>query len=197
MRPDNKNLRVGVLDAYSQAAIQPDGTHAFPVGRHFAENVGYSREYLQNLPHVALDAFAGVSAVSEFAEIEPGARVLDLGCGSGLDSLIAALRTGPGGEVIGVDFSEPMLARARRAALKMSFENISFLHGDGEGIPLGDASIDVALVNGIFNLNPQRQQIFSELARVVVPGGKAFIAELILTGPVTPKSPDELADWFA
>ena len=107
--------------------------------------------------------------------------MLDLGCGSGLDTLIAAQRTGAAGRVYGVDFSSAMLERARRAAADVAPENVEFLQADAERIPLPDASIDVALVNGIFNLNRLRSELFRELARVVRPGGQVFGAELILT----------------
>jgi 2-polyprenyl-3-methyl-5-hydroxy-6-metoxy-1,4-benzoquinol methylase len=108
-------LREMVRGAYSAAAEQPEEKHAFPVGRQFGESIGYPAELLARLPSVACDAFAGVSNVSLFADLPPGATVLDLGCGAGLDTLIAAQRVGTAGKVIGVDFSEAMLARARDA----------------------------------------------------------------------------------
>ena len=173
-------------EAYSAAARRPRDQHPFPVGREFAESLGYPREVLSTLPEECVEAFTGVSNVSMFAEIPQGARVLDLGCGAGLDSLIAAQRTGPEGIVIGVDFSFPMLKRARRGA------GVVFCQADAEDLPLRDGSIDVALVNGIFNLNPTRDAIFRELGRVVRRGGVVYSAELI-----APQQPLSEADWFA
>ena len=106
-----------VRNAYSSAARQPEGTHPFPVGREFAASLGYPPGLLDSSPSVAVEAFAGVSNVAVFADIPEGANVLDLGCGAGLDALIAAGRVGARGRVIGVDFSEAMLARVRRAAV--------------------------------------------------------------------------------
>jgi arsenite methyltransferase len=190
-------LREGVRRAYSGAAEVPNGPHPFPVGRAFAENVGYPHELLAALPRESVEAFAGVSNVGVYAVIPRGATVLDLGCGGGLDSLIAAEKTGPRGHVIGVDFSGSMLDRARRGASATALTNVEFREGDAERLPVEDASVDVALVNGIFNLNPARDAIFHELARVVRPGGVVFAAELILKGPLErPESTDE-SNWFA
>ncbi|HYN15124.1 MAG TPA: methyltransferase domain-containing protein [Terriglobales bacterium] len=190
-------LRDKVREAYSAAADSPTDKHPFPVGRAFAESLGYPVALLDTLPSAAVEAFAGVSNVSLFAEIPEGATVLDLGCGAGLDSLIAARRVGPSGKVIGVDFSDTMLGRARKAAQEATVRNVSFEQADAERLPLSTASIDVALVNGIFNLNPARESIFRELARVLQPGGVVYAAELILAGalPANPKQSD--ADWLA
>lgn len=190
-------LRDGVRRAYSAAAEDPARAHPFPVGRGFAESLGYPAGSLATLPAVSVDVFAGVSNVAVYAEIPPGASVLDLGCGGGLDSLIAAEKTGPRGHVIGVDFSPAMLDRARRGAAETALRNVEFRGGDAERLPVEDASVDVAVVNGIFNLNPRRDAIFRELVRVVRPGGVVFAAELILVGPLEkPESTDE-ANWFA
>ncbi len=186
-----------VREAYSEAADNPTGKHPFPVGRTFAESVGYPAALLDSVPSIAVEAFAGVSNVSVFADIPKGATVLDLGCGAGLDSLIAASRVGLGGKVIGVDFSEAMLDRVRRTAHELGIENVSFQQTDAERIPLPDASVDVALVNGIFNLNPARESIFRELARVLRSRGKAYVAELILAGPLPSNVTQTDADWFA
>jgi ubiquinone/menaquinone biosynthesis C-methylase UbiE len=167
------------------------------VGRGFAESLGYPLEQLTKLPEVSVEAFAGVSNVAVTADIPPGATVLDLGCGAGLDSLLAAVRVGPLGKVIGVDFSASMLNRARRGASEAGLSNVEFRAADAERLPLADASVDVALVNGIFNLNPMRDAIFRELARVVRPGGVVYAAELILRGPVERPETIDGANWFA
>jgi arsenite methyltransferase len=161
-------VRDKVRTAYSAAAERPAERHPFPVGRAFAESLGYPAALLDSLPSVAVEAFAGVS----------------MGCGAGLDSLIAARRVGLRGKVTGVDFSDAMLARAREAASDSGIENVSFEKADAERLPLSSASIDVALVNGIFNLNPTRDSIFRELARVLRPDGVAYAAELILAKPL-------------
>ncbi len=189
-------LRSAVQGAYSAAADRPRDKHAFPLGRAFAESLGYPPELLAGLPPDSIDVFAGVSNVSVAASIPAGVAVLDLGCGAGLDSLIAAGRVGSEGHVIGVDFSAAMLARARRATAAIG-GNVGFVRADAERLPLQRASIDVALVNGIFNLNPAREEIFRELARVVRPGGFVYAAELILTEAVERTGPISDSDWFA
>lgn len=189
------DIRDRVRAAYSSAAATPADEHPFPVGRAFAESLGYPAELLDSLPSIAVEAFAGVSNVSLFATIPEGETVLDLGCGAGLDSLIAARRATPSGKVIGVDFSTAMLDRARQAAKEAAIQNVSFERADAEHLPLDDASIDVGLVNGIFNLNPARTAIFGELARVVRRNGMVYAAELILAG--SPPSNQGDADWFA
>ncbi len=190
-------LRTGVWKAYSAVSTAPQAEHPFPVGRAFAASLGYPASLLADLPTTAADAFAGVSNVAIFAEISAGAVVLDVGCGAGLDSLIAARRTGPTGRVIGLDFSRTMLERAKQAAHTAGFDHVEFRQADAEQMPVSDASVDVALVNGIFNLNPARQEIFNELARVVKPGGAVYAAEIILREPLPPEEQADETNWFA
>ncbi|HLF00629.1 MAG TPA: methyltransferase domain-containing protein [Anaerolineales bacterium] len=191
-----QQLRAGVHNTYSVIASAPQAEHPIPVGRAFAKALGYPVELIDRFP-LAAESFAGVSNVSIFADLPPGATVLDLGCGAGLDSLIAAERVGPNGQVIGLDFSETMLERARRAATEGGLRHADFRPGEAERIPLPDSSIDIALVNGIFNLNPAREAIFCELARVVKPDGALYSAEIVLREPLPPEERDSLTDWFA
>jgi SAM-dependent methyltransferase len=190
-------LREGVWRAYSAVGKHPDGEHPFAVGREFAAGLGYPAEVLAELPESSVEAFTGVAAVSLFADLPRGARVLDLGCGAGLDTLIAADRAGPRGRVIGVDFSAAMLARARRSAAALGCGQVDLCQAAAEALPLDDESVDVALVNGIFNLNPARAQIFAALGRVVRPGGAVYAAELILREPAAEPAPGTLDDWFS
>lgn len=193
----SSQLRDGVYKAYSAVAETPQAEHPFAVGREFAERLGYPSELLDQLPPESTEAFSGVSTVSLFAEIPSGATVLDVGCGAGLDSLIAAQRVGKNGKVIGVDFSEAMLARARAAGMKTKTRNIVFRQSSAESLPVDDSSVDVAMVNGIFNLNPARENIFAELARVMKPGGVLYSAEMILREPLPPDMQMDEKDWFA
>ncbi|HSR09440.1 MAG TPA: methyltransferase domain-containing protein [Bryobacteraceae bacterium] len=190
-------LRTKVNVAYSAAASRPEQKHPFPIGRELAEDLGYPSEVLDELPQSSVEAFAGVSSVSLFAELPVGATVLDLGCGAGMDSIIAARRVGPTGRVIGIDFSEAMLARACAAKELVNLPHLEFQQGDAERLPLADESIDVALVNGIFNLNPKRNEIFSELARVLRPHGRAYVAELVLASPLSQGDHASESNWFA
>lgn len=197
LTPRETKLRQGVHSAYSAAAESPHAEHPFPVGREFALSVGYPADLIDALPRSAVDAFAGVSNVAITADLRPGMQVLDLGCGAGLDSLIAAGRVRYEGRVTGVDFSERMLARAMVAASAVRPANVNFVRVDAEELPFAAATFDAALVNGIFNLNPARRAIFAELARVLKPGGAAFVAELILKEPLPPDVRACEANWFA
>lgn len=189
-------LRLSVLTAYSSVAESPNEKHPFPVGRLFAAAIGYPEQFLDTVPASA-DAYAGLSNVSVSAPLKPGQRVLDLGCGAGLDSLIAAQRVGGTGLVAGLDFSPAMLQRARYSKADLSLSHLFFVHSGAETMPFADGAFDVALVNGIFNLNPAREAIFRELARVVRPGGVVFGVELVLQAPLTAEEKAKPANWFA
>lgn len=197
MISEGQTVRDLVRDAYSAAASDPASKHPFPLGRTFAESVGYPSDVLDSIPASAVESFAGASNVAIFADIPTGATVLDVGCGAGLDALIAARRTGPLGSVVGVDFSAIMLERAGRAATVAGLTNVEFRQADAERIPVSDGSIDVALVNGMINLNTDRTSIFRELARAVRPGGHVFCAELILIEPLPEDEAACPANWFA
>jgi len=191
------SLRDQVRAAYSAAAEQPESAHPFPVGRAFAESLGYPSEWLDQIPSASLEAFTGVSNVSCFADFPESGTVLDLGCGAGLDSFVAGLRMGTNGRVIGIDFSRAMLERARCAAVIRGTTNVLFCQADAERLPLDDGAIDVAVVNGIFNLNPAREAIFRELARCIRPGGRLYGAELILREPLPAETEVDGRNWFA
>lgn len=186
-----------VRQAYSAAAEGPGQKHPFPVGRNFAESLGYPTQLLDRLPEISVDAFTGVSNVSITAPIRKGARVLDLGCGAGLDTLIAARRVGTAGLVVGIDFSSEMLVRAADAKAQANFQNIQLVLAEAGELPLRHASLDAAIVNGIFNLNPSRHLIFRELARVVRPGGFVVSAELVLLHPLPLSARASATNWFA
>jgi arsenite methyltransferase len=190
-------IRDAVHRVYSDAALHPENQHPFPMGRELACGIGYPPALIADLPSVAVNAFSGVSNVSIFADIPVGATVLDLGCGAGLDALIAMKRAGPTGRIVGLDFSDTMLSRARRAASECEANNVEFQKADAEKLPIENGAIDVALVNGIFNLNPAREAIFRELQRVLREGGALYAAELVLKAPLPVEIRNQETDWFA
>jgi SAM-dependent methyltransferase len=192
-----EKLRQGVRESYSGAATDPMGRHPFPVGNDFALSLGYPRELLAAIPPRSRESFVGVADVSVFADLPSGATVLDIGCGAGLDALIAARQVGPSGKVIGLDFSPAMLALAERSRAESALANLSFLCGEAERLPLADRSVDIVLVNGIFNLNPDRARVFREISRVTRPGGMVYAAELVLTGPLKKRKLRKVDDWFS
>ena len=194
---DSDRLREQVRTAYSAAAVRPGARHSFPVGRAFAESLGYPPEWLDQTPSEAVEAFAGVSNVPGLVEPPADGVVLDLGCGAGLDSLLIARRFPESVRVTGVDFSRPMLARARRAGSQSGITNVLFCQAAAERLPLADGAVDAAIVNGIFNLNPARSAIFRELARCMRPDGRLYGAELILREPLPPDVKADEDNWFA
>lgn len=187
------DLQAKVQSAYSQIAestIDPP----FPTGRTLAEDVGYPADLINLLPSVAVDTFCGVSNVSLFADIDAQNGVLDVGCGAGLDTVVAARRAA---KVIGVDFSASMLKLASQAVHEAGLDaKVTLLRCQAQQLPLVDASVDVAIVNGIFNLNPNRQKIFQELARVIRPGGSLFVAEIILKETMREEDLTNPTNWF-
>jgi len=174
------DLHNQVRAAYTEIALSPAGNRLFPCGRQLAEDLQYPPEMLDSLPGAALEAFCGVGNVSLYASIQATDVVLDVGCGAGLDTILAA---GRAAKVIGVDFSLAMLQRAQLCMKEARLEgSVTLLRAEAQSLPLLDASIDVALVNGLFNLNPFREQVFLELARVLRPGGALYCSELVLNG---------------
>jgi arsenite methyltransferase len=155
----------------------------------------YSPEELALVPRSALERALGVGNHLRYAEIARGDSVLDLGCGAGIDSILAAHRTGPSGRVIALDFLPEMLARAEMAVADAGLDNIELLEGDMENIPLPDASVDHVISNGVINLAPRKRRVLAECARVLVPGGRLAVSDLtvgdeelppeILTHPAT------------
>lgn len=197
LRHEPERLRLGVRASYSLAATNPEANHPFPAGEEFAISLGYTRELLNTIPSRSRESFVGVANVAVFAELPIGATILDIGCGAGLDSLIAARRVGASGRVIGLDFSPAMLDLAQKSATAANLTNLSFLCAEAETLPLAGHSVDIVLVNGIFNLNPDRAGVFREIGRVTKPGGLVYAAELVLTGALKQKKLRRLDDWFS
>ena len=138
----------------------------------------YSPEELADVPAVALDHALGVGNHLRYARIEAGDTVLDLGCGSGIDSILAGRRTGPSGRVIALDFLPEMLDRTSAAAREAGLENVETLEGEMEAIPLPDATVDCVISNGVLNLSPRKARAFAECARILRPGGELCVADV-------------------
>lgn len=185
-----------VQAAYSRIALEPGQNRLFPTGRPLAEGLGYPASALDALPEQAVEAFCGVAYLLEAAEPRADEVVLDLGCGSGVDSLLCAERAG---HVLAVDANPEMLERARQAVTKRGWATrITLLRARAQQLPLLDASVHGALVNGMFNLQTEgeRRALFAELARVIAPGGRLIAGELILSGSGPPPSVTS-DNWFA
>jgi SAM-dependent methyltransferase len=187
---DGTALRRAVAQKYGQVAVRPAGDHPFPVGRAFAETVGYSSQVLDSLPSAAVESFTGISNPLAYADLRPGEAVLDLGCGAGTDTLLAARQVGPTGWVIGVDLAEEMVAKARGNVAALNLSHAEIRLAAAEDLPLDDQTMDAVIVNGIFNLCPSKEAVATEIWRVLKPGGRLLVSEIVL------QMPDEEAAAF-
>jgi len=177
-----------VVDMYSDVATHPGKTFHFPTGRLACLFVGYPGEQLDLLPATAPESFAGVGYPFAAGVIREGDRILDIGSGSGTDTLIASALTGPRGTVYGLDMTRAMLDKLRRSIAVMGATNVEPIEGNAEGIPLPDASVDVITSNGVLNLVPDKPRAFAEIIRVLKPSGRLQIADIALATPISDRA---------
>jgi ubiquinone/menaquinone biosynthesis C-methylase UbiE len=150
---------------------------------------------LANVPEAAVESFAGVANPWTMGRLAPGERVLDLGSGAGTDSLVAAQMVGPGGQVTGIDMTTAMLAKARTAATEMGVANVEFIEAEAEQLPFADESFDVVISNGVIDLIPDKEAVFSEIFRVLAPDGRIQIADVTIQNPVSEEGRRNIDLW--
>ena len=171
-------LRAEVKAKYRAVAVDPHGSYHFHTGRPLARRLGYDEAIVTTLPDTAVEAFAGVGNPFSLGAVEPGERVVDLGSGGGFDCFIAAAQVGPEGHVFGVDMTEEMLGRSRAAAAAMGLRNVEFRRGVIEDLPIAEGWADVVISNGVINLCADKRRVFSEVVRVLRPGGRLQFADI-------------------
>ena len=192
---DRQVLRGQIAEKYTDVAREPEKGFHFHTGLSLAKMLGYSDEDIDWIPERVMESFAGTGNPFRHGRLNKGEVVLDLGCGAGFDSLLAARDVGPTGRVIAVDMTEAMLDKARAAAEERGLSNVEFRQGFAEELPLEDASVDVAISNGVINLTPDKEQTLRELWRVLKPGGRLQIADIIVHLEVPQDAKDDINLW--
>jgi len=187
-------LKAEIKKTYASVSAEPEKDFIFPTGRAWAEDLDYPSE-LANVPDTAVESFAGVANPFSLGRLNPGERVLDLGSGAGTDSLVAAQMVGPEGSVTGIDMTPEMLAKAAAAAAQLGTTNVEFVESEAEHLPFADGSFDVVISNGVIDLIPDKDAVFSELHRVLAPGGRLQIADVTIQQPVSEEGRRNIDLW--
>jgi arsenite methyltransferase len=188
-------LRAEIRKAYAEVSSDQQRDFIFPTGRVWARELGYPEPELSRVPDASVDSFAGVANHWSLGRIDAGEVVLDLGCGAGTDLLIAAQMTGPRGRVIGVDMTPSMLDLARAGAVAMGLDNVEVHEALIESVPIEDASVDVVISNGVIDLVPDKELVLDEIDRVLRPGGRLQLADVVVHHQVSEDARKRIDLW--
>jgi len=195
MPVDAEQLRDEVQSKYREVATAPHATYHFHTGRVAAERLGYDMSLVDSLPERAVESFAGIGNPFELRTLEPGERIVDAGSGAGFDSFVAARQVGVNGYVVGVDMTPEMLDKSRATAEALGLENVEFRKGLLEAMPVDDGWADAVMSNGVINLCPDKRAAFSEIRRVLRPGGYLQFADIVNGKPVPPEALRDIDLW--
>ncbi|MEW5959576.1 MAG: methyltransferase domain-containing protein [Chloroflexota bacterium] len=192
---DLGSLRAAVQEEYERVALEPERGFHFHTGRPLARLLGYPDEWLAGLPETSIESFAGTGNPFSLGKLKPGQRVVDVGSGAGIDSLIAAKMVGPTGQVIGVDMTPAMLNKARRAAAEAGLTNVEFREGYAETLPVPTGWADVVISNGVLNLMPDKAAGLNDMARVLKPTGRLQIGDILVQKAVPGSAKRKIDLW--
>ena len=190
-------VRQGIQAKYDRvAAAGAGGCFQYPTGKAGMELQGYPPEVLKNFPPEVLAAFCGVGNPFSLEPLNPGDAVLDIGCGAGVDSLVAAHLVGTGGRVVGLDVTPAMVERARVHLGRLGLANVTFEVGEAEALPFPDATFNAVISNGVFNLTLNKEKALHEAHRVLKPGGGLRLADMVLVATLPPDQAGKVENWF-
>jgi arsenite methyltransferase len=192
---DVDGLRRAIQEEYSLVAAEPERDFHFHTGRRLAAIVGYNKEWLDGVPEATIASFAGTGNPFSMGRLMAGERVVDVGCGGGIDSIIAAGMVGPTGSVVGVDMTPAMVARAQASAKEAQLDNVDFRQGVAESLPVTDGWADVVISNGVLNLFPDKLAGLREMARVLKPGGRLQIGDITVQKAVPEAGKQDINLW--
>jgi SAM-dependent methyltransferase len=192
---DTEELRCLISDKYTEVANTPEKGFHFHTGKPLAMMLGYPEATIDALPAGAVESFAGMGNPFSMGDLRPGETVLDIGCGAGFDTLIAARQVGPAGHVISVDMTQAMLEKARAGAQAAGLTNIDFREGYAEALPVEDGSIDVIISNGVINLCPDKLAVMQEVHRALKPGGRIQIGDIVVHKEVPEDAKADIDLW--
>ncbi len=192
---ESKRIREGINEKYKRVAVSPDGNFNYPTGRAGLEGQKYDSELLSMLPENVLASYCGVGNPFSLGPINKGEAVLDIGCGAGVDALLAASMVAPEGKVIGIDLTPEILKRARTNLGETSLNNVAFQEGSAEQLSFPDGTFDVVISNGVFNLIPDKAKALREVFRVLKSSGRFLLADQILMGDTPADTESMVANW--
>ena len=193
---DTGRLRDEIRAIYARVATEPSTEFHFHRGPAYAaDRLGYDSAALAALPSDATASFAGVANPLRMAALSPGATIVDIGCGAGMDLMLAARAVGPDGHAIGIDMTEPMAERARASARALGFTNVEVRSGDALDVPVDSESVDFVISNGVLNLAPDKRQAFSEVFRILKPGGQFLYGDISVASELSESIRRDIDLW--